>query len=202
MKCVRRNAFTLSKQGDVQPETPSSPDDAQEGVLDMVSSSQGVDLRSDTEDDESMSSSSAQLTEVQVQGIKITLSRSSRLYISMCFCLQKYRKWARAYFLLHLVQHAHAVLQLNYFMKSSRYIQMSLTESSSCPSTRALKQIQNQSFLFSAECCLVSLISSVAHFGISFFFSFQLSLFTKNNIRRVIGSVVDFVSVCQKNILN
>lgn len=93
MKSGRRNAFALSKQGDVQPETPSSPDDAQEGVFDRVSSSQGVDLRSDTEDDDSRSSSSAHLTEVQVQGIKITFqSRSSRLYISICFCLQKYRK--------------------------------------------------------------------------------------------------------------
>lgn len=93
MKSGRRNAFALGKQGDVQPETPSSPDDAQEGVFDRVSSSQGVDLRSDTEDDDSRSSSSAHLTEVQVQGIKITFqSRSSRLYISICFCLQKYRK--------------------------------------------------------------------------------------------------------------
>lgn len=72
MKSGRRNAFALSKQGDVQPETPSSPDDAQEGVFDRVSSSQGVDLRSDTEDDDSRSSSSVHLTEVQVQGIKIT----------------------------------------------------------------------------------------------------------------------------------
>ena len=86
MKRIRRNAFAAGKQGDVSPaETLTSPDYPDGEVFDMVPSGHEVVLRSDTEDDESGSSSCPHLTEVQVQGIKITLSTSSRANISMVF---------------------------------------------------------------------------------------------------------------------
>lgn len=69
MKKVRRNAFAVDKKGDVSSET-LSPDYSEEGVFDMVPSSDAVDLRSDGEDDGNRSSSSTHLTEEQVQGIK------------------------------------------------------------------------------------------------------------------------------------
>lgn len=78
MRRIRRNAFALGKKGDVSPaETLSSPDYSQEGVFDIVPSSHGVVLSSDAEDVESGSPSCSHLTEVQVQGIKITLSTHS-----------------------------------------------------------------------------------------------------------------------------
>ena len=53
MKRIRRNAFALDKKGDDSPaETPDYP---HEEVFDIVSSSHGVVLRSDTEDDEGSS---------------------------------------------------------------------------------------------------------------------------------------------------
>lgn len=88
MKRIRRNAFAVDKNGDdVSPaaETPSTPDYSNEEVFDMVPSSHGVVLQSDADDIDSEISSCPLLTEVQVQGIKITLSTSSRENISMVF---------------------------------------------------------------------------------------------------------------------
>lgn len=104
MMRVRRNAFAAGKNGDANPtEAPSSLDYSHDEVFDMVPSSHGMVLQSDAEGVESASPSCSHLTEVQVQGIKITLSTSSRANISMgsVFGLKKYRKSARAYFLLN-----------------------------------------------------------------------------------------------------
>ena len=89
MKRVRRNAFAVDKKGAINPETLSA-DYPQDEVFDMVPSSEEVDLRSDEEDDENpRSSTSTHLTEEQVQGIKMTLSTSSRANISMGFLIIK-----------------------------------------------------------------------------------------------------------------
>ena len=69
MRRIRRNAFALSKKGDVSPETEPPPDYS-EGVFGMVPSSDEVVLPHGEDDDESRSSSCPHLTEEQVQGKK------------------------------------------------------------------------------------------------------------------------------------
>lgn len=76
MRRIRRNAFALSKKGDVSPEPEPSPDYS-EGVFGMMPSSDEVVLRHGEDDDGSRSSSCPHLTEEQVQGKKNTLVTST-----------------------------------------------------------------------------------------------------------------------------
>lgn len=201
MMRVRRNAFAAGKNGDASAtEAPSSLDYSHDEVFDMVPSSHGMVLQSDAEGVESASPSCSHLTEVQVQGIKITLSTSSRANISMCFLNLKNTVnqrarisfWILSAYLARLFCTTAKTYQENFTIHS-------FTQSSYCPWSK----FKTNRYFSRQSATFFLLITSVGHFVISFFF--QLSLFTENNnnLRRVAGSVVGSVSVCQKeNILH
>ena len=97
MRRIRRNAFALSKKGDISPEPEPSPDYS-EGVFGIVPSSDEVVLQHEEDDDESRSSSCPHITEEQVQGKKITLVTSTRPNVYLDFLNAMPSGHAKLYF--------------------------------------------------------------------------------------------------------